>query len=342
MSNPFYPHKNTNAMRIKSIISVFFLLAALTGCSQEERHADDADSGSVGFSTRGPATGVEILAFRQQSGATYEYSKTLTPNWTLKTGDTYTAKAALLIGKYEFLFYKKDGSATTMTTLVPNTTRMDAVRFTAKQDTGNPAGYYLPVDEIWLPASSTVAHTTYTITGDNNPTVGAKLTRAISQVEVVLKRGTKELDGTFTPAPFTGGTDISSILGDVTLDISGLGTAIGIDAGINATAKTKVTLDISSGTVDAATGFITIPGPFVFPNDDPANKNISVGISVAHADPVTNPTPLTGSASGKAERNRKLQIVIWKSVSAGSHSVDLEVSYGTMDAPIDGDTGIWN
>ncbi|MDL2319546.1 hypothetical protein LJC45_00230 [Alistipes sp. OttesenSCG-928-B03] len=323
-------------MKIKAILLSFSLLA-LVACSLEERYrGDDAPKGAVDLTTRGPSNGVVVLAFRKYTDNLYKYWKTLTPNWKLKSGNTYTAKETLLISNYEFLFYKKVGSNTTMTTMSAETTKMDDICFYATADAGAGAGYYKGVDEIWLPESSSVAHTEYSITGTSNPLVSAKITRAVSQVEVILKRGTKS-GGTYTPKPFATG-DISDIISSVELDISKIGTTINLTGGLNATAKTKVTLASSSGTVDPATGFITLSGPFVFPNK--TNEDITVGLNLNAVVPADYPGGLATSATGKAERNRKLEITVWL-IADNAQSISIEVSYGQMGTPVDGDTGIW-
>lgn len=330
----------------KKLIVYAFLLSAFAACGQDEKQADDSGpKGTVDFTTRASDDdGGAVLIFRKQAN-NYLYTEEFAPVWALKPSTTneYVAKKTMLIGDYEFLFYKTSGlTRTTMTTLAAGTTQMDDIRFSVKPNTAKP-GYSLPVDEIWLPETKALAHSTYTITGKNNPLVNAKLTRAVSGIEVILKRGKKEADGSYSELPFASGTDISSVIKSIALDISKLGSAIDLNGGTDNTAKTFVTLNTSAGTVDASTGFITLTGPLVFPNK--TNETINVDLTLTPVSTTDYPNPLTATVSnGKAERNTKLCITVWFAATAtpSTHSIAITVDYAPLGTPIDGDTGIWN
>lgn len=342
-------------MKIKTILFSSLLLLSAAACTVEEIRTDEnRPEGTVNFDTRGPADHISVLIFRQQPDNTYRYQEKFVPTWTTYTpaspnagSEYYRATKNLLIGDYEFLFYNQSSvSNTTITSLGAGSTQMNDIRFSAVADGAAGAGYYLPVDETWLPETTTAAHTPYSITGTANPTVEAKLTRAVAQVEIVLKRGT-ESGGVYTPVPFSTG-DIRDIIGSVTLDLENLGTTVDYaGTGLDANAKTKVTLSTANTTITTvdADGFATITGPFVFPNNNPAvtevDFDLALGITPAAAATYTG--TYTGYGSGTVERNKKLQITVWFTASGGvsTQDIKIEVVYGDLGNPTAGDSGIW-
>lgn len=164
----------------------------------------------------------------------------------------------LEIGDYKFWFYK---SARVNTQLLPEPltdAKAGEVKIALREDQAH-AGYYLPADEVFLPATPEMAEKVYGIHGGD--TVRNTLTRAVGQIVLELKRGASE-NGQIDSLPYETGETIMDPIKNVTLDISNVGEAVGLrgDIGNVRTLWTNTEVPVIS-----ESGFALFEGPFVFP-----------------------------------------------------------------------------
>lgn len=309
---------------------IWMLIILLTACSSE----DDNMPGQKDSTLKGKSEaitftqdveGVSVLIFNENSNS-YDYLRSIVSGWS----DDGKVSTRLELGKYRFLFLK---SAGIYTSLYPdpldNDTSFENIKISTKADPEND-GYVLPTDEIWLPETEQLAKTIYTIVDET--TVENKLTRAVSQIVVHVKRAANE-GGKITELPFPSEKNITENIKEIRLDINGVGEAINIGGGIGST-KTKDILNVATE-VDGK-GFATYNGPFVFPNATAAET--TVNISVAPSEDSIFPEMKT-TVKGLLERNKKLEITLL--VTSTYQLIDIVVDINPMTEISEGDSGIW-
>ncbi|MDR2947753.1 MAG: FimB/Mfa2 family fimbrial subunit [Prevotella sp.] len=312
------------------IIWMWMLIVLLTACSNKDEDVFDhgnptLDHKSEAITFSQEMGGVSVLIFNE-SNDNFKYLRSIVSGWSTD-GKVSTR---LNLGKYKFLFLK---SAGTSTSLYPasfdDNTSFDDIKIIAKTDTQN-ENYVLPVDEIWLPETEELAKTIYTIVDET--TVQNKLTRAVSQIIVHVKRVANE-SGKITELPFPPGKNITDDIKEIKLDINGVGEAVNIRGGIGST-KTKDILDEVTDIDDY--GFATYNGPFVFPKETAGQSTIN--ISVIPSEDSVFPDMNT-SVNGRLERNKKLEITLL--VTATYQLIDITVDTNPMKEIAQGDSGIW-
>lgn len=224
----------------KNIFLLSIILFLITACNNDEAEINtgtDNQENQVTFTTRGHATdGVSVLIFREDKQKTdYYYQEEFKPIWQTVGTSQAQAQKALLLGNYQFLFYRWDDDGnTTMTVPQTGKTTIENIRFNAKPDVKT--NYVLPVDPVWLPVDATDAKEKYEFTGINNKTVSEKLRRAVSLVEVKLRRGYKNdpSDPEYTPQPYSIGKSVMDHFDKITLDIKKVGTSVGVNGNYGA------------------------------------------------------------------------------------------------------------
>lgn len=309
-----------------SLIGMLIIL--MTACNNENETIHDNSN----MSTKGEVIafaqnteGVSVLIFNENNSS-FGYLRSIVSGWSTD-GKVSTR---LELGKYRFLFIK---SAGTNTSLYPspfdNNTSFDDIKIIANTDAQND-GYVLPVDEIWLPETEELAKTVYTITDET--TVHNKLTRAVSQIVVHVKRVANE-GGKITELPFPTGKNVIENIKEIRLDINGVGEAVNISGGIGST-KTKDTLNAVTDIDDS--GFATFEGPFIFPMA--TAQQTAVNISIIPSENSLYPEMKT-SVNGLLERNKKLEITLL--ITSTYQLVDIIVDTNPMKEISQGDSGIW-
>ena len=277
----------------------------------------------------GETENVSVLIFGWDTND-YNYLRSWNPTWVENKASTN-----LEIGKYTFLFYKSDGVSAKM---IPETlnrnTKMEDVQFQALPDPeSSRSGYVLPVEEVWLQETADKVKTAYTISGEMNHIVEAKLTRAVSQLELTIKRG-YEKGETFIDLPFQDGESIQDIIRQVTCDIKNVGSSISINGGIGS--SSVYYQSTGSGNLLEG-GFTHFTGPFVFPNGTGTNSQLDIVI-----------TPVAGSkypemkttVNGMFERNKKLNVTLW--LNATYELIYVSINKEPISEETEGDTGLWD
>jgi len=321
-------------MKSNIIISVLLIiiLSMVVACSNEEAIMEDSlgdklnsvNNKAVTFSGA-TMDGVSVLIFGHNNSQ-FKYLRSINTGWS-EDGKVSTL---LEIGTYKFLFlkYKKENTTFYPETLDKNSS-FESIKIEAKNDDAN-NGYVLPVDEIWLPETKDMANKSYLI---NDPTtIHNKLKRAVSQVQLNIKRGYKDGE-VIKPLPYPKGEDIMENIKEIKMDIDGVGEFITISGG-NGSSKTMYNSSASDEIDDD--GYALFYGPLVFPNG--AGTNTSVDITITPKENSTFPV-MAAKVEGLLERNKKLDITLW--VTSTYKFINITVQTAPISESRDGDKGIW-
>ncbi len=309
---------------------IWILTILLAACSNEGENEFIQDNGTLKSNSetitfKQDMGGVSVLIFKENNND-FNYLRSIVSGWSID-GKVSTR---LELDKYRFLFVKSAGTNTSFyPDPIDSNTSFDDIKIEAKTDSQN-EGYVLPVDEIWLPETEELAKTIYTIVDET--TVHNKLTRAVSQIIVHVKRVANE-NGKITELPFASGKNITENIKEIKLDIDGVGEALDISGGIGST-KTKDVLDQVTKIDDD--GFATFDGPFVFPMA--IAEQTEVNISVIPSDDSLFPEMKT-SVNGLLERNKKLEITLL--ITSTYQLIDIIVDINPITEISQGDSGIW-
>lgn len=303
-----------------------------TACSNEGAYIESSlgeelnsvNSKAVTFSGA-EMDGVSVLIFGHSNNG-FKYLRSINTGWSVD-GKVSTL---LEIGTYKFLFLKY---ISVNTTFYPNSlntsTNFEDIKIVAKEDPLN-NGYLIPVDELWLPETEAMADETYLI---NNPTtVYNTLKRAVSQVQLNIKRGYNK-GTTIAPYPFSDGKNIMDNIKEIKLDIAGVGEAVTISGGEG---SSKTQYSSQAATEITTEGYAVFEGPLVFPNGTGANS--SVKITIVPKDGSAFPV-MTADVEGLLERNKKLEITLW--LTSTYKFINVTVKTEPISESEDGDLGIW-
>lgn len=311
------------------IITLFF-----AACSTRE---DDTILGNESVLTRsyvtysGDVEGVSVLIFGFKNND-YYFQNSITSGWV---GNKNSAN--LDFGSYKFLFYKAEG---TETTLLPasfnNSVKPEDIMWKAKENT-DPAkiGYVLPVNEIWLPVTPEMAAQPYEIKG--NDLIENTLKRAISQVDLYLLRGGL-VDGEYSPIIYTGEKNIMENIAEIRMDISGVGNLLTYKG---TTGNSKTYYSATKETSISNDGFAYFEGPFVFPAEDPEElAEIAIQL-IPKEGSIFEGLEMKTTVQGKLERNKKLSIRLWLQPELEEIKITVDVDTSDIFSLNDGDEGIW-
>lgn len=310
------------------------LLAGLLlySCNNKEEELD-ADSknfqqskNSVTFD--GLTDDVSVMIFRLEQGE-YIYQESITSGWDQDN----KVEKELDKGQYKFL-YVKCPAVNTITPALSGTILFDDVRFTANNDAARSADYVLEVDEMWLAESAAVANTPYDIQGDEN--IKNRMTRAVSQVELRVKRGMWKNGVLVDSILYTGGKNIMEHIQQIEMTVSGVGESLTY-AGGTGNKKIATVFDQADADISSVTGFVSFEGPFVFPTASVDNATVDIKITPVAGSPFPE---MTKQLSGKLIRNKKLIVTVWVSSTYQFIDVDYETSF--FEDPEKGDEGIWD
>jgi len=317
---------------MKSTILFCIITLLFAACSNRD---DDATYGNESVLTRsyvtysGDVEGVSVLIFGFKNN-NYYFQNSITSGWVENKISTN-----LEFGSYKFLFYKAEGTETTLSpSQFGSSVKPEDVTWYAQENTDpERSSYVLPVNEIWLPETSEMAGTIYEIVG--NDLIQNTLKRAVSQVELYLLRG-KQVDGEYSPIIYTGDENIMEDIAEVRMDISGVGESLTY---LGTTGSSKTYFSATEGTSISDDGFAFFEGPLVFPTEDPDGlAEVTIQL-IPKAGSILEGIDLTKTVTGKLERNKKLSIKLWLTSTYNIINVDVDTS--EMTSSNDGDEGIW-
>ncbi len=309
----------------------FILLATLAAaaCSREQETGPIGGSGSgtVEISTRaegGDYEGTSVLAFRKADGERYAYQSRFDGPWKADG----TASVTLPLGDYRFVFFRSPSLYTSATEPQAGATEPEQIRFTAKTDA---SGNVLPTDEIFLPAEAETA-AEYHIADPT--TVRSVLTRAVSRVDILLKRGRAEGDG-FIEMPYPDGRTVLDEMDNLNIEIDGVGTVLSV-SGTQGSGSTTVRFTPRQAAEVSPDGFAHFTGPLVFP---PAPGN-GLNVTAAYNPAAGSAVPvLTGSASSALPANTVLEVTLW--ITGDYKFIDITAETRPISAETEGDSGLW-
>jgi len=318
-------------MRIKIIF--FSLLAFIAfSCNEEENIQEEIPSGQSQLVTLAVgAEDVTVLIFGKEEDEFF-YKKSVSSGWNAEGENTVNLK----YGDYKCLFYKYTGQSIKMLPeSISDVTSIDDIEFEAiiDEDRAGDDDYVLPVAELWLPENIDDANLDYTI--PSVTIIENTLTRAVSQVVVHIKKNSSDNANSPIFSSTNDGTPID--LGDLQLDISGVGTSFDL-TGAQGLGKTFFQ---TSQAIPNDDGSVTYYGPFVFPSS--GDNVTSVELTFNANEESTLPSIPVTTINGPLERNKKLEITLTlKTEKPVDGELQVELSVVDMEDNTNiGDSGIW-
>lgn len=316
---------------MRSTILFLLSLPLLFSCSGQDELSDSpgnpeeipAGVSKVVFRSNDQASR-RVYIFRKE-GNEFRYNSTIDNGWSAD-GKMITR---LLVGDYKFLFTLPSGEGLdVLPAPFDNTVTWEDLYFEAKADPDD-AESILPVEELFLPAPA-VADSVYAIRGKDE--IKCTLTRRVSQIEFVLKRGHKEGEA-YVSQPYESGSNILDRVKELQVEISGVARECNY-AKTSGEAKMQQTYTAGDKSDIDKDGFATFTGPFVFPPADNSEINLNVTlVSITGAS--YEPLPL----KGKLEANRKLIVTLW--LNPATFDVKVTFHTGPITKRTDGDSGVW-
>lgn len=314
-----------NYLRFAAIALSAVAFAACAEGEREETPAPASGTTRVMLMRDGPGD-ISVYAFRDMGGA-FRYDTLFCDGWTPEG----TLSVRIPGGRYKFLFVKGENPVVSPSPLTPLTT-WEETAFTLRENPPTP-GTYLPCGELWLQYPAAAAEKVYTLDG-TDLTVPARLTRAVSQIRISLKRGYRDGDR-YVEVPYTQPRSVLDEIERVELTARGTGLAVRPDA---CTGSATVSAEIAAADyaeIDDS-GFVRLDGPFVLP---PAQgSEIALDLTVVHA-PGSGLQPAHLALTGTAERNRYLDVTLW--ITSGYPVIGVEIRVAPIDREQEGDSGIW-
>lgn len=305
--------------------------AACAACSEREperQPGGDPAPGSTRVTLEREGTqDISVYAFRRE-GDLFRYDTLFREGWTLDG----RLSVRMGSGNYKFLFVSGAGENLSLqpAPVSGRTTWEDAV-FALRENTATP-GSYLPADELFLQLPAE-ANTVYAV-GGRDLTIPARLTRAVSRIGVVLKRGYMQ-NGKYVELPYTQPHSVLDQIARVELTALNAGLSVS-PAGSSGAACVSATLDAADYAELTGEGFVRLDGPFIIPPSGDSEVELELRVIPAQGSPL-EPVPLR--LSGKAERNKSLDVTLW--ITSGYPEIGVEIRIGPIVREEEGDTGIW-
>ena len=294
--------------------TIILAAAAFAACSGLER-ADivPATETSRIMLVREGAADVSVYAFRRQ-GAVFLFDTLFREGWT----PDGKLSVRMPNGHYKFLF--ASGAADRIALQPAPLTRQtswEEAAFVLRENTAVP-GTCFPADELFLQYPASDANTVYTIDGAAQ-TVRARLTRAVCRISVTVKRGYH--DGTrYVEVPYAKPQSVLDQIGRIELSADHTGLRVN-PGGSSGTATVTATL--------TAADYAELPA-------DGGEVGLDITV-VPAAGAALQPVQLR--LTGKAERNKQLDITLW--ITSDYPVIGVEIQTTPITEEQDGDTGIW-
>lgn len=317
-------------MNCRKHTALLLTAAVLAACSQagrEEAYAPDARSTRVTLQREG-ADNIAVYAFRQL-GDKFLFDTLFREGWTPEG----TLSVRMPGGRYKFLFA---GGAGDYLALRPaperRRTAWEETAFSLREDPLS-AGRYLPADELFLQYPAADAEQVYTL-GGRDLTIPARLTRAVCQIGLRLKRGYNDGTG-YVEIPYTTSGNILDEVARIGVEARGTGLRVRPD-GVTGTATISATLEASDYTQLTDKGFVLLDGPCILPPAEGADIDLTLSVTPAAS---SHLQAAQLELSGKAERNKRLEITLW--ITADYPDIGIEIDVAPIDREQEGDSGVW-
>ena len=309
--------------------TIILAAAAFAACAVVERAALVPSSLTSRFLlSREGAADVSAFAFRRQ-GAVFLFDTLFREGWT----PDGKLSVRMPNGHYKFLF--ASGAADRIALQPAPLTRQtswEEAAFVLRKNAVVP-GTCFPADELFLQYPASDANTVYTIDGAAQ-TVRARLTRAVCRISVTVKRGYH--DGTrYVEVPYAKPQSVLDQIGRIELSADHTGLRVN-PGGSSGTATVTATLTAADYAELTDGGFVRLEGPFVIPPADGGEVGLDITV-VPAAGAALQPVQLR--LTGKAERNKQLEITLW--ITLDYPVIGVEIQTAPITEEQDGDTGSW-
>lgn len=238
----------------------------------------------------------------------------------------------LPFGSYKFTFAKEFGNTLKLSEPI---SKFGDVKFVLSKHPSE-AGYYSSADELYLQDLPRKADSTYTVNSLRPTVVSPRLTRAVGQVNVVLKRIKDDGEGGYTEDPYLDGANVMGMIGNIRIAVSGVATSVDTDGGKG---TGMVLHDIGTFVADSVdgNGFVSLAGPFVIP---PASGEISVDIVVTPNTPGTGDI-IVPTITGSITRNRQMIITLLTKDLTQKPQIHVSVDTEQLMDEGEGESGLW-
>ncbi|WP_418991963.1 hypothetical protein [Alistipes sp.] len=319
-------------MNNRILTTIFLTAAALAACTDTEPAPDSVSAAGktrvVLKQEQEQARPIAVYAFRQQ-GEDFLFDTLFRDGWTPRG----TLSVRMPNGRYKFLFASGSGEILTLepAPLTPGT-NWDEVAFEMHPKPEDPS-MWGSADELFLQYPASDANRVY-ILGGSDQTVPARLTRAVSRIDIHLKRGYH--DGVqYVEVPYTAPHSILEEIERVELRAENAGLRVTPDA-VSGSAAVEATLAAADYVQLTETGFATLEGPLILPPAGGADLDLTVEVVPVEG---AGLQPVRLDLWEKVERNEILDVTLW--ITAGYPVVGVEIGYAPIDRKQDGDSGIW-
>lgn len=317
-------------MKYRIYAAIVIAATALTACSQTETEgvADPVPAGTQITLLGNNMQDISVYAFRLKDGGFF-YDTLFCGGWT----SDGRLPVSIANGSYKFLFACGAGGRLSLQPepLTRQTTWEQAL-FTLGENPELP-GTYLPSDELFLQYPASEADRVYVV-GGRNLTVSATLTRAVSQIGITIKRGYHD-GARYVEVPYVGSHSVLDEIDriELTAHNAGLSVRPGGSAGMATVTSTFSSSEQGTVTDD---GFASFDGPFVIPPADDADMRLGLKVVPKAGSPMR---PATLELTGRAERNRRLDITLW--ITSANPTIGVEIETAPIGEEQEGDSGIW-
>lgn len=316
-------------MNYRSHTALILATAAFAACSEPEpAELLPAPKRTSIMLVREGAADVSVYAFRRQ-GEVFLFDTLFREGWT----PDGKLSVRMPNGHYKFLFASgtADGLALQPAPFTRQTAWEEAA-FALRENTALP-GTCLPADELFLQYPASAANTVYTISGTAQ-TVRARLARAVCRITVTVKRGYRE-GAQYVELPYPEPRSVLDEIERIELSADPTGLRVNSD-GSSGTAVVTATLAAEDYAELSDEGFVRFDGPFVIPPADGGEVGLDISV-VPAAGASLQPAQLR--LTGKAERNKRLDITLW--ITSDYPVIGVEIRTAPIVAEQEGDTGIW-
>ncbi|WP_418983374.1 hypothetical protein [Alistipes sp.] len=319
-------------MNYRIITGFVLAAAAFAACSEREGDASpspapDGTSTRVELLGEGIGNGT-VYAFRRQDDR-FLFDTLFRAGWNPQGSRSVRMRR----GDYRFLFASGEGENLSLTPAsLTRATTWEEAAFALRADDAA-AGVCFPADELFLQFPAADAERIYTV-GSSNVSVSARLTRAVSQIGVTLKRGYRDGAG-YVEVPYTAPHSVLDEIERVDLTVSGAGRSVRPD-GYAGTAAVSASLATADYTELTEQGFVRLDGPFILPAADGAPVALTLAVTPAAGSALQ---PVEVTLEGLAERNKRLDVTLW--ITSGYPVVGVEIRTMPIGQEQNGDEGIW-
>lgn len=309
--------------------AIVLAAVAFAACARQEREDVPAPAaGTTRLELRGNvALPTTVYAFRRE-GDRFLFDTLFRNGWTPEG----TLSVRMTGGQYKFLFAAGEGEHLALGPEPLDGLDWEQAAFTLHENSDVP-GTCFEADELFLQFPAADAGTVYTVAG-TDLTVPARLERAVSRIEVLIKRGYFDGDK-YVEVPYAAPHNVLEQIERIELKVGGMARRVR-PGGYEGTADAVASLAAADYTELTDGGFVRLDGPWILPPAGGASVTLDVHV-VPAAGAAMQPVDL--HLQGEAERNKRLEVRLW--ITADYPTIGVEIRLAPITDEQDGDGGIW-